>query len=54
VQLIEVHITGNVFMATQKRQITQKLTGAIARIEGVNMRGVSQDFGGRRDGCDSL
>jgi hypothetical protein len=41
VPLIEVHITGNVFKLKQKRQIVQKLTGAMASIEGVNMRGAT-------------
>jgi 4-oxalocrotonate tautomerase len=39
--LIEVHPIENVFNPEQKRQIIQKLTGAMVSIEGENMRGVS-------------
>ena len=39
--LMEIHLIENVFNSEQKRQIIQKLTDAMASIEGENMRGVS-------------
>ena len=40
--LIEVHLIEDVFDSAQKKQIIEKLTDAMVRIEGENMRSVTR------------